>query len=504
MHATNGMFGRIPAVGALPGGTSCAPFANASAHKTSTPGAILKAPLTRLLQFFKGPSMLACTRLRVGVLLLGAAGLPAAAWGYRVLRARARARIRARGVPALPDAVRALVFDLDHTLARYNLPQLCSLVHDCAARFLVTERGHDASLLEPYDHAWPALKGLVLDFATGDLLLLDETGAVARARHGARAAGTLDAGAIAARYGAPSCRWRAADALLAGATRGDLCWALTTGYDTGLSQLFARLVDLADARAAADRVPACYDFHEDLYAAVSSAFRQPAFAAGTGGFFSALRANPHAYIQPRPRVAAWLRRLRAQGLRVCIVTNSHADFARFTMRTAFGEGSEAACCDLIVADARKPAFFAGDSPLRAVAWLPAHPDTAIRESAAAEPLGAPPGLPCEHMLAGGSASAVEALFGLRGEAIAFFGDSCFGEVVPARRRGWWTTAVVEEADGGVFVEPLEWGGSFWSAPPPGAEPCPGTSPAARAQSWLGSAFKASAHALIADIDALAR
>lgn len=420
-----------------------------------------------------------------------AAGLPALAWGYHALRARAHVRMR----PRLPASARVLVFDLDHTLARYNVRPLYELVHRCAARFLVEELGYDASLLQPYDHAWPAFKGLVLDLATGDLLLLDETGAVARARHGAGPAAALDASQLAARYGAPGRRWRGADALLGGATRGDRYFALCTGYDVGLQLLCCQLVDLADAAAKASGNPPAYGFQDDLLAAITACFRQPAFAGGTGGFFCSLRADPHRYLRPRSAMGAWLRSVRSEGVRVAVVTNSHADFAAFTMRTAFGS-VEAACCDLIIADARKPSWFTREGPLQRVAWSEAREATGLSESTAGEPLGAHPELPCEHMLTGGSAAALESLFGCSGEAIVYLGDTCFGEIAPAAARGWWPVAVVEEMEGGEVAQPSEWGGSFWAAPPAG------TSAGATPQSWLGSAFKASARMAVADIDAL--
>ncbi|KAJ1615948.1 HAD-like domain-containing protein [Pavlovales sp. CCMP2436] len=434
-----------------------------------------------------------------GMRALLLASLPLAAlcvtMGYRA--ARSRARLLSRSC-ALPASARVVVFDLDHSLARYNLPALYALVHECAASFLVREHSYDASLLRSYDHSWPSMKGLVFDCQTGDIVLLDELGVVARAIHGEHR--VLDAGAIVARYGGPGCRWREADALCGGASRGDRYFAMSTGFDSGLSLLCARIVDLADARANAAGQTADYCIHDDVFAAMMSCFQQPAFAAETGGFFSALRAEPGKYLPPRPRVADWLIRVRARGLRVVIVTNSAADFARFTIAAAFGELAEQACCDIIVANAKKPGWFAKPSPLRSVEWAH-HVGTGIASSADGEVVEAP-GLPCTHMLAGGSAEALEKLFGCSGHEIVFVGDSCHGEVVPARKFGWQTMAVVEELEGG-FLEPAFWGGSFWSAPPAGAEPSPGTSAAARPQSWLGSAFKAHAHAIVADVDSLA-
>lgn len=431
-----------------------------------------------------------------------ALGLPVAALctaaGYRALRARAR---RPAAYASLPADVRVVLFDLDHTLARYELPALYRLVHDCCARFLVHERGYDASLLAPYDAAWPALKGLILDLETGDLLLLDASGTVARARHGAHAGGALDAHAVDARYGGEGRRWREADALKRGAHRGESYFALCTGFDLCLSYLCAQLVDLADARALVERRPARYDFLADVAAAINNGFRQPAFAEGTGSFFSALRASPARYVAPRPHVGEWLSRLRANGVLVCCVTNSHADYARWTMGAAFGAGA-AGACDLIVSNACKPSFFASDAPLRTVIWTRLA-ETGLEQSADGEPLGAHPRLPHGEWLAGGSAAAFEALTGCAGGQILFVGDSCHGEVVPAHRRGWRTLAVVEELHGGSFYEPLEWGGSFWSAARAGSEPFPATTATPRPQSWLGSEFREHAHSIVADVATLA-
>ncbi|HLP31283.1 MAG TPA: 5'-nucleotidase domain-containing protein, partial [Geothrix sp.] len=82
--------------------------------------------------------------------------------------------------------IKAIGFDMDHTLARYRSPEIDELAFKKAARLLVRERGYSPWLLElGYDPAF-AVRGLVLDGLRGNLLKLNRERQVVRACHGSQ------------------------------------------------------------------------------------------------------------------------------------------------------------------------------------------------------------------------------------------------------------------------------------------------------------------------------
>ena len=83
--------------------------------------------------------------------------------------------------------IKAIGFDMDHTLARYRSPEIDGLAFKKAARLLVRDRGYSPWLLEQdYDPDF-AVRGLVLDGLRGNLLKLNRERQVVRACHGSRA-----------------------------------------------------------------------------------------------------------------------------------------------------------------------------------------------------------------------------------------------------------------------------------------------------------------------------
>src|ERR1035438_6966228 len=88
--------------------------------------------------------------------------------------------------------IKAVGFDMDHTLARYRSPELDELAFKKAARLLVRDRGYSPWLLEIEYNPVFAVRGLVLDGIRGNLLKLNRERQVVRACHGSRAMSRMD------------------------------------------------------------------------------------------------------------------------------------------------------------------------------------------------------------------------------------------------------------------------------------------------------------------------
>lgn len=308
-----------------------------------------------------------------------------------------------------------LGFDLDHAVARYRLPALTKLVHECLVAALV-ELGHFPP--SAFTAGWDAhcmQRGLILDFHTGCSLVLAEDGSIGQAWRGQR---KLAADEIAALYafGGPSEAAAAPTSargtvwpgmrILRSQGRHDSFFVLLAHFEVPAVCAFQQLVEWVDSQA--QRAPASSSAgssgataaadaasHAALLAAETAegdalrsalaagqgydeialppryaAVRAGLFAAfnhifdnvegmrsGRGGFFSALKANPSAYVFPRPRLAAalirWRRQLRRRSL---LVTNSHVEFAQLILAASLGPRWRD-CFDLVVFNGSKPAFF---------------------------------------------------------------------------------------------------------------------------------------------------
>ncbi|CAG2242187.1 unnamed protein product [Mytilus edulis] len=78
-------------------------------------------------------------------------------------------------------------FDLDHTLAKYKLTELCRLAYEGACEALINTKGYDNKLKDDISlHKDFICKGLFLDADKGNILKLSHDGKVLRASHGTK------------------------------------------------------------------------------------------------------------------------------------------------------------------------------------------------------------------------------------------------------------------------------------------------------------------------------
>lgn len=79
-------------------------------------------------------------------------------------------------------------FDLDNTLLRYKLDEMCQLEYNVIADYLVNVKKYSADFLikSPKEDFDFIQKGLLLDFSKGNLLKIGNKGEVLRAAHGTK------------------------------------------------------------------------------------------------------------------------------------------------------------------------------------------------------------------------------------------------------------------------------------------------------------------------------
>ncbi|XP_057595691.1 5'-nucleotidase domain-containing protein 1 isoform X2 [Hippopotamus amphibius kiboko] len=186
-------------------------------------------------------------------------------------------------------------FDLDHTLCRYNLPEVARLIYDSFAQFLVKEKGYDEELLTVTPEDWDfCCRGLALDLEDGNFIKLADNGTVLRASHGTK---MLPPEVLAEEYGRKEWKHFTPDSGMA--CRSENC----------------------------------------------------------GIYFPEIKRDPGRYLHTCPEsVKKWLQQLRNAGKILMLITSSHSDYCRLLCEYILGNDFED-LFDIVITNALKPGFF---------------------------------------------------------------------------------------------------------------------------------------------------
>lgn len=260
-------------------------------------------------------------------------------------------------------------FDMDHCLIRYKIPELSAMIHHHLASYLVEKKSynHDVLFRIPYDHTY-SQKGNILDWTTGDIIKLDKFGRVVKARHGmtGKDAGWLSPHLINERYGCG--QWRFYSELEKGVTRNKFFNAFLTYFDLPALFLCGLLVDMTDREQSWDlnwkeahahenqeqsKHLVKYNFFKDLCSGFGFLFSPEGLASQQSPYFLAMVNDTKKYIFVRPSIKQWFHKLKINGIRLFLLTDSHVNYSELLMRFAFGNEWRS-FFDLIV-------FYAGKS-----------------------------------------------------------------------------------------------------------------------------------------------
>jgi len=308
-------------------------------------------------------------------------------------------------------SIRAVGYDMDYTLVHYRTEEW--------------ERAAFQHALEPLaQRGWPVrellfdpasvIQGLAFDLELGNLVKATRFGYVIRAHHGTR---PLSFEEQRAAYSS---------------TFVDLSeprWEfMNTLFSLSEASLFAQLVDLLDA----GRLPQTLGYRE-LHRILRSALDE---AHNLGELKARIAENPDRFVDLDPEVPLTLLDQKNAGKRLLLVTNSDWGYTRSMLAYAFDRFLPRGLTwrglfDLVIVEARKPAFFSGRQAVYRLAdeergWLEPHRG----------PL-APGGA-----YVGGDASLVEASLELSGAQILYLGDHLFGDVHVSKQTLRWRTGLI--------------------------------------------------------------
>lgn len=241
-------------------------------------------------------------------------------------------------------------FDLDHTLIRYRLVELHTLIYDLMCQYLVETYEYNSQLLQiPYDNSF-GVKALIYDSLYGNLFQLDSNGLVHTAFHGFNKC--LSSEEIKEIY---------PDALKdieEDISKRFQC--IFTYFEHCVSYLIANIVDLIDQENLFEKTSENKIDLEKKYSFflihLSNGFDYLFGDFNRGNYFSSIRQNPEKYIYKRPDVRQWLEKIKINNKKLFLATNSRFDYTDLLTTYAFGNDWQN-LFDLIIVDCKKPLFF---------------------------------------------------------------------------------------------------------------------------------------------------
>lgn len=296
--------------------------------------------------------------------------------------------------------IQAIGFDMDYTLAQYNVEALDQTIMDRVLKVLTKEHGYPDCILDIKLEPQFAIRGLVLDTELGNVLKMDKFRYVSLAYHGLQ---PLESSVRAKLYNSSrihfqSGRYKSIDTL----------FALLETY------LLAAIIELLENQRGQKVV------YPELYGHIRSAID---VCHSDGSLKQEIRNNPRKYIQDDPMLIPALHRFKEAGKRLFVVTNSEPDYTEFVLSYLFRHASPffkdwRECFEIVGASAAKPRFFTTGTPLE------------VLETGKS------------HFFSGGHIDYLEDQLGINGDHILYVGDHIYGDILKSKRTSHWRTCII--------------------------------------------------------------
>ncbi len=310
------------------------------------------------------------------------------------------------------DKVEAVGFDMDYTLAMYQLVRLETLAFRMTLGRMIDAHGYPreiASLV--YDPAF-VIRGLVVDKRHGNIFKMDRHNHVGRCYHGRR---PLPDDELRRLYrnekihlSSPRFAWI------------DTLFALPEAC------LFAEVIDLLEGMGRTVDYGKLFD---DIRESIDTVHRD-------GSLKAEVRKDLSRYVVKDPELGPALHKLRSGGKKLFLLTNSLWDYTDAVMSFVL-DGmlpeypSWRNYFDAVVTGAAKPAFFSERRPLWAL-------------SPEGEKQGEATSLERGRTYEGGDLSTLERLLGIAGDRILYVGDHIYGDILRSKKSSLWRTCMVVE------------------------------------------------------------
>ncbi len=336
------------------------------------------------------------------------------------------------------SGIKLVGFDMDYTLAIYKQAPMEQLQYDLTLDRLVSQMGYPEECRELRYDPTTAIRGLVVDKRTGNVLKMDTHGRVARAWHGHR---RLSAEEVSTLYA--HARLKLGSESLASAD---------TLFSMPEVALFSNLVDFFDARVASGQgagalsIPAdaptdrllgtlnTWKLYDDVREGIDSIHRD-------GSLKAVIISDLSTYFDRDEALALTLHKLRSAGKRLFLLTNSYWLYTDAVMSFLLdGQmkeyGTWRSYFDVVICGGKKPAFFTERRPFLEV----------LAQKGVEQTIGEVDAdrFDRSRVYQGGNIADFERMANAKGEEILYVGDHIFGDIVRSRRDSRWRTCLIVE------------------------------------------------------------
>lgn len=316
--------------------------------------------------------------------------------------------------------IKLIGFDMDYTLAIYKKLPMESLQYDLARNYLIDNMAYTKALQGFNFDQDLMIRGLVIDKQLGNVLKLDDQNYVWRAMHGRRA---LTPEQITNLYGIK--RIKVGD---------DRYYSLDTFFSIPEACLFVDTIEcLYQAQKSEKQNRRLYiqngdllNFHQiftDIRAAMDAIHSD-------GSLKKVIRENIHHFVVQDGEIEVALRKLRAEGKKLFLLTNSSFDYTNTVLNFVFDcdgqpHKSWMDLFDIIIVEAQKPAFFTQAQPF--VAEQVKTPNAANSHS---------------RVFSGGNINEFHRMCEVRGQEVLYVGDHIYGDILRSKKDSLWRTCLI--------------------------------------------------------------
>ncbi len=306
--------------------------------------------------------------------------------------------------------IKAIGFDMDYTIVRYNTEAFERFTHQEVLKKLVSEKKYPDEILKLEFDFQRVIQGLVIDKKRGNLLKVSRFGKVKSSYHGLS---PIDFKEQQKMYG---------NGVI------DLSdshiQSLDTNFSVSNGVLYSQLVDLKkkgfpfpDFEILADDIKEVLDIcHSD------------------GTLKNHVRNNISEFIIQDPEVVSLFERYKRYGKKLLVITNSDFSYTKllldYTINPFLKEHKDwSELFEVTVTLASKPRFFTIKTP-----FLNINPTTGDMKNV--------DGKIIKGIYQGGYAGQLQKDLGLEGDEILYLGDHIYGDVVSIKKTFNWRTALV--------------------------------------------------------------
>lgn len=313
------------------------------------------------------------------------------------------------------SSIKMIGFDMDFTLAIYRYPNFEILAMNKTIERLV-EKGYPEELFEgEYDSDY-VMRGLVVDKINGNILKLDKYNFVHRAMHGRNMLSYEE------RYS--NYRNKKLDLF-----SNDFMW---------LDTLFS-LPELAIIINAIDNIKTQKRFQHFRYAELISDVRNSIDEVHQDNTLKKIvLANIPKYIEYDPLLPQTLHRLKSNGKKLFLLTNSYYEYTDAVMSFLLNDRMKeyknwTGYFDIIIVGAKKPEFFNSENIFY----------TVNAENMQVKPLHTTIASFIKGQIyQGGNIQDFERLSSIKGENILYVGDHIYGDILSSKKRTLWRTCMI--------------------------------------------------------------